>query len=81
MDKKKYYKNNKNYYRKNNNNKDSKVMDKKLTYDDIVNVRKDAEEIKILNNRDSNISVIKLVSLSIVILAIIFGSLLLFRVI
>lgn len=50
----------------------------KLTYDDIVNVRRDVSEIKAKKN---NIPVIRFAVISIIILAIVFGSLLLFRII
>ena len=59
-------------------NKKKILGEQKLTYDEIVNVRKDVSEIK---EKGSNISVIKFVSFSLVILAIVFGSLILFRVI
>ncbi len=80
MDKKKYYKNNKNYY-KNNHKKEKNVSNKKLTYDEIVNVRNDVSEIKVIEKNNDNIPTIRLVAISIVILAIIFGSLLVFRII
>ena len=87
MEKKKYYykKNNKNnysknYYKNNNKTKDSEtVSNKKLTYDEIVNVREDVSEIPI-NNSSSNIATYRFIAISIILLAIIFGSLLLFRV-
>ncbi len=81
MEKKKYYKkNNKNNYN-NYHKKTNKIniTEKKLTYDDIVNVRDNASEIKI-NNNSSNITSYRFIAISIIILAIIFGSLLLFRV-
>ena len=52
--------------------------DKKMTYDDIVNVRKDVSEFEY---RRSNVSIVKFVSISLIVLAIIFGSLLLFHII
>lgn len=73
--------NKKKYYKKNAHNKNVNKnieTNKKLTYDEIVNVREDASEIIV--NKD-NIPVLKYIALSTTILAIIFGSLLLFRVI
>ena len=72
MSKKKYY------YKNNHKSKEKKVTQKKLTYDDIVNVRKDVSEIEI---KSTNINNIRFVALSIVILAIVFCSLILFRII
>ena len=53
-------------------------IESKLTYDELVNVRKDVSEIK---TRKNNIPVVRFVCISLIILAIIFGSLLLFRII
>lgn len=81
MDNKKknyYYKNNKNYYYKKKTKKEDKS---KNTYDKLVNVRNDVDEIESSNivNIDNNYSVMKLVAISIVVMAIVFGSLLLFH--
>lgn len=81
MDNKKknyYYKNNKNYYYKKKTKKEDKP---KNTYDKLVNVRNDVDEIESSNivNIDNNYSVMKLVAISIVVMAIVFGSLLLFH--
>ena len=81
MDNKKknyYYKNNKNYYYKKKTKKEDKS---KNTYDKLVNVRNDVDEIENSNivNIDNNYSVMKLVAISIVVMAIVFGSLLLFH--
>ena len=81
MDNKKknyYYKNNKNYYYKKKTKKENKP---KNTYDKLVNVRNDVDEIESSNivNIDNNYSVMKLVAISIVVMAIVFGSLLLFH--
>lgn len=54
------------------------IDDKKMTYDDIVNVRKDVSEFEY---RRSNVSIVKFVCISLIVLAIIFGSLLLFHII
>ena len=81
MDNKKknyYYKNNKNYYYKKKTKKEDKS---KNTYDKLVNVRNDVDEIENSNivNIDNNYSVMKLVAINIVVMAIVFGSLLLFH--
>ena len=53
------------------------VVREKLTYDEIVNVREDVSELDI--KRD-NIPIIKFIAFSVTILAIVFGSFILFRV-
>ena len=75
MSKKKYY------YKNNHKKVEKKVENKKLTYDEIVNVRKDVSEINIEPSNYNNISVIKIIAISITILTIIICSLVLFRVI
>ena len=80
MEKKKYYKKNSNKSNKNNyKNKvnENNVSNKKLTYDELVNVREEASEIKIVKD---NIPTYRIIAISIILLAIIFGSLLLFRI-
>ena len=57
-------------------NKKKLNVDGKITYDDIVNVRKDVSE---LESKKNVIPTMKFVCLSLIVLAIIFGSLLLFR--
>lgn len=81
MENKKYYKrNNKNNYKKNNKSKDidNSLSTKKLTYDEIVNVRKDASELNI--NNDNRIATYRFIAVSVILLTIIFVSLILFRV-
>ena len=53
-------------------------VEEKLKYDDIVNIRKDVSELKTIKN---NVPALRLVCISTIVLAIIFGSLLLFRII
>lgn len=75
--KKNYYQNNKKYYHKNNHQQESKP---KNTYDKIVNVRNDVSEIKESNIiEEDNYLVMKLVFVTIVVIAIIFSSLLVFH--
>ena len=75
--KKNYYQNHKkNYYKKNNNKNNSK---KKITYNDLVNIRSDTSEI---NDKDidNSLLILRIIAVSIIVLAIIFGSLLLFHI-
>lgn len=79
--KKYYYNNNKKYYSKKKkvNNDNSK---EKLTYEKIVNKRTSPDEID--DTEDvyySDDKVLKIVAVSIMVLAIVFGSLILFRLI
>lgn len=73
--KKYYYDNNKKYYHKKRESKEEKP---KNTYEKLVNVRSDVLEVennKVIN--DNDYSVMKLVAISVIIVAIIFSSLLL----
>ena len=54
------------------------VVREKLTYDELVNVREDVSEIKL---KKSSVQVFRFVALSVTILAIVFGSLVLFRIV
>lgn len=80
MEKKYYYKKNKKNNYKNNKVTMNNESSKKLTYDEIVNVRKDVSEINVVNY-NNNFSLIKYVAISVIVLTIILGSLVLFRVI
>ena len=80
--KKKYYQygNNRKYYPK---KKVKKVLNEEMiTYDNLVNAKSNINEIRVNNNpfKDDN-SIIKFVAISTILLAIIFGSLLLFHLI
>lgn len=75
--KKYYYDNNKKYYHRKRENKEEQSKNKN-TYEKLVNVRSDVLEVednKVIN--DNDYSVMKLVAISIIIVAIIFSSLLL----
>ena len=73
--KKYYYHNNKNHY----NNKKNATNQVK-TYNDIVNVRSDASEIESISLPSNNSLTLKIVAFATIVLAIVFGSLLLFHV-
>ena len=79
--KKNYYKNNNKKYYSKNKKKNNEVKEK-ITYDSLVNVRESVDEVEYqplpIGNREF---IIKFVAISIVLLAIIFGSLLLFHLI
>ena len=72
---KKYYQ--KNYYRHNHKNKKKDVVEKKVTYESLMEAKTITE-----NNKEDNYSklmMIKYIAISAILFAIIFGSLLLFR--
>ena len=76
--KKYYYNNNKKYYSKKKkvNNNDKKV---KVTYESLINKENNISEIN--NDYYTDDKVMKIVAVSIMVLAIVFGSLVLFRLI
>ena len=78
--KKNYYQNSKNkYYKK--NNRDKTESKKKITYNDLINVRSEIDEVEVKNQSiDNTISNFRIIAVSIIVLAIIFGSLLLFHI-
>lgn len=77
--KKNYYSKNKKYY---NNKKDNTNNVKVKKYDDLVNIRNDVSEVENINAfGDDNNLILKVVMVSIIVLAIVFGSLLLFHLI
>lgn len=57
---------------------DIEVLDTKLTYDEIVRSK---SPVSSFNNKKTNIKVIRILAISLIVLAIIFGSLLIFHVI
>ena len=59
-------------------NEDIEVLDTKLTYDEIVRSK---SPVSSFNNKKTNIKVIRILAISLIVLAIIFGSLLIFHVI
>ena len=77
--KKNYYSKNKTYYK---NKKDNTNNVKVKKYDDLVNIRNDVSEVENINAfGDDNNLILKVVMISIIVLAIVFGSLLLFHLI
>lgn len=81
--KKKYYyqnNNNKRYYPKKKKQKEMNVQEEKMTYEKIINMDSDVPEI-VDYPSGSNDNMMSFVAVSIIIMAIVFGSLLLFRVI
>ena len=77
---KKYYSNNKKYYYKNNSYKKAPEKEK-ITYDKLVNVRNSVDEIEEDNLPNNRYNVLRFVCILIILMAIIFGSLLLFHLI
>ena len=57
---------------------DIEVLDTKLTYDEIIRSK---SPVSSFNNKKTNIKVIRILAISLIVLAIIFGSLLIFHVI
>ncbi len=77
---KKYCQNNKKYYNKKKNNIEKSNSHIK-NYDNLVNVRKNVDELDelIIKENNEDIRIMKIVAGAIVVLAIVFGSLLLFH--
>lgn len=81
--KKKYYyhnNNNRKYYPKKKKKQNISLKEEKMTYEKLINMEGDVPEIVAYPNESSD-SMMKFVALSIITMAIVFGSLLLFHLI